>query len=348
MAATLAATSPAAGDLHVRGNTLVDRGHVVQLRGVNRSGLEYACIQGYGFFESPHPSRIDTTQMIAAMTSWDINAVRVPLNEDCWLGLHTKPGLGGAAYQNVVKRYVKELGAAHLYVILDLHWAGPGPGQKATGQLPMADAANAPAFWRSVARTFKHNHELLFDLFNEPFHINWSCWENGCQIPAGSDSGVSWPTYRAAGMQQLVNAVRSTGATQPLMLGGLSWALDDSHWNSREPHDPQHQLVASEHTYGVLAPCDAHCKAAIVATHRHHPVVVGELGETDCAHSYIDTWMPYFDSLGVSYLGWAWDTGGGWTCGNGPSLITDYAGDPSPFGVGFRDHFRALGVPPRP
>jgi len=348
------AVAPAAGaapNLRVRGNSLLDgpgKGHVVQLRGVDRSGLEYTCIQGYGFFESPHPYRIDSAAMISAMTSWDINAVRVPLNEDCWLGLHTKSGLGGAPYRKMVKRYVQKLGNAHLYVILDLHWASAGQAAKAAGQIPMADHDLSPRFWRSVARTFKHNHTLVFDLFNEPFHISWACWQHGCQIPAGSDSGYGWPSYRAAGMQELVRAVRSTGATQPLMLGGISWALDNSQWTSHAPRDPRHALVASEHTYGVLAPCDSSCKSAILRTHRHHPVVVGELGETDCGHSYIDAFMPFFDAHGISYLGWAWDAGGGWTCTGGPSLITDYNGDPTPFGIGLRDHLRALGRPRRP
>ena len=68
--------------LRVRGDRLVvgrGRGHVVQLRGVNRSGLEYACIQGWGFLDSPHPDQIDSRAMIAAMKSWDIDVVRVPL-----------------------------------------------------------------------------------------------------------------------------------------------------------------------------------------------------------------------------------------------------------------------------
>ena len=64
----------------------------MQLRGVNRSGLEYACIQGWGFFDSPHPDTIDIAAMIAAMRSWDIDVVRVPLNEDCWLGINTPAG----------------------------------------------------------------------------------------------------------------------------------------------------------------------------------------------------------------------------------------------------------------
>src|SRR5205814_3102939 len=67
----LPALAAAAPNLRVRGSSLVDgsgNGHVVTLRGVNRSGLEYACIDGWGFFDSPHPNRIDDAGMIAAMT----------------------------------------------------------------------------------------------------------------------------------------------------------------------------------------------------------------------------------------------------------------------------------------
>ena len=338
-----------AADLRVSGSRLVDgpgRGHTVQLRGVNRSGLEYACIQGWGFFDSPHPDRIDDPAMIAAMKSWDINVVRVPLNEDCWLGINTPPGRGGAPYRRIVERYVDALGAAHLYVVLDLHVAAPG-AIKALNIDRMPDADHAPAFWRSVASTFKSNHALLFDLYNEPHYVDWNCWQHGCEIPANQDYGPQ-PAYRAAGMQQLVDAVRSTGARQPLMLGGLSWSLDLSGWIAHEPRDPRHQLVASEHNYGRLAPCGAPCQAAILATHRHVPVVFGEFGETDCRQGYIDRMMPWADRHGIGYLGWAWDAHGGWTCKGGPSLITGYDGAPTPFGIGLRDHFRALGLPFRP
>jgi endoglucanase len=345
--ACAAAAAPAT-NLRVRGHRLVDgafHGHTVQLRGVNRSGLEYACIQGYGFFDSPHPDRIDDPVMIAAMKSWDINAVRVPLNEDCWLGVNAPGRFSGLAYRRIVRRYVAALNAAGLYVILDLHWAAPGR-LPATNQIPMADRNHATAFWRSVARTFRSDHALLFDLFNEPYGISWKCWRDGCVVPASGGRAA----YRAAGMQQLVDAVRSTGARQPLMLGGIQWSLDLSGWLSHEPSDPLHGLVASEHDYGGLSPCSSACRSAIVSTHHRVPVVVGELGETDCRHGYIDQMMRFADQHGISYLGWAWDavSPGGWSCRGGPSLITRYRGTPTDYGVGFRDHFRALGVPHRP
>jgi endoglucanase len=336
----------------VRGTHLVDgpgRGHIVQLRGVNRSGLEYACIQGWGFFDSPHPFRIDDRKMISAMKRWDIDVVRVPLNEDCWLGVNTTGGLGGARYRTIVQQYVKALHAAHLYVILALQVAAPGR-VKAQHLLRLADRDHAPAFWRSVATTFKRDHALLFDLYNEPNHIAWGCWLHGCRIAAYDDGYGAQAGYRAVGMQQLVRTVRATGATQPLLLGGLSYAHNLDGWTAHEPRDPRHQLVASEHNYGELSPCQQACQEAVRATAEHVPVLFGELGETDCRQSYIDQMMRFADAHGIGYLGWAWDAvaPGSWTCDGGPALIEDYAGTPTGFGVGLKDHLKALGVASRP
>jgi endoglucanase len=337
----LCTASVASGlELRVRDNHLVDgRGKTIRLLGVNRSGAEYACAQGWGFFDGP-----TDRHSIRAMKRWHINAVRVPLNEDCWLGINgVKADLGGAAYRDAIDAFVSRLNRAGLYVILDLHVAAPG-GQKATGIIPLPDADHAPDFWRSLAATFASNHSLAFDLYNEPHDVEWSCWRDGCQLPAGGEGSQQHPAYRAAGMQELVDAVRSTGATQPLLVGGLSYARDLDGWLEHRPHDPAGQLVASEHNYGQLAPCGPACKGAIARVARVIPVVVGELGQTDCRHDYIDRWMPWADRHGISYLGWTWDavSPGGWTCDGGPSLIENYRGKPTPFGIGFRDHLRAL------
>ena len=345
---SLPATSAASSEgLRVRGNELVfgaDRRQVVQLRGVSRSGTEYACIGGWGFFQSPHPGQIDSPTMISAMASWDINVVRIPLNEDCWLGVNAPQRYSGRRYRSIIERYVAALNRDHLFVILDLHWAAPGR-VRATQQLPMADADHAPAFWRSVASAFRSNPDVLFDLYNEPYGIGWSCWLHGCVIQASG----SVPAYRSAGMQQLVGAVRSAGAHQPLLLGGLDHSSVLSEWLAHEPRDPDHALVADQHSYGVIGACDSYCLAEVAATARRVPVVFGELGETDCGDSYIDEAMRWADEHGIGYLGWAWDaTDDGWSCTGGPSLITNYSGTPTPYGAGFLDHFRALGTPVRP
>jgi endoglucanase len=270
------------------------------------------------------------------MKSWHINSVRVPLNETCWLGIDGIPAqYGGTAYRQAIRAWVSRLEAAGLYVILDLHWAGPG-SEQATGIIPMTDADHAPDFWRSVAAEYKEDHAVLFDLYNEPHEVGWGCWENGCLI---HDKRVG--TYRAAGMAELVAAVRSTGATEPVMLGGTEWARDDGGWLAHLPPDPADAEVASNHTYN-FASCYSTCRAALAKITRTHPVVTGEMGEGDCRDDYIDPYMRWADRHGISYLAWAWDSHGGWTCQAGPSLITAYDGTPTGFGLGFREHLREL------
>ena len=65
------------------------------------------------------------------------------------------------------------------------------------------------------------------------------------------------------------------------------------------------------------------------------PIVTGELGETDCAHGLIDSFMSWADGLGISYLGWAWNPQ---DCKMFPALVTDTNGTPSGFGQGLHDH----------
>jgi endoglucanase len=334
--------------LRASGNHLVvgGSGTVVQLRGVNRSGTEYKCEQGGGFFDSPTPDQPDSVSMLAAMRSWDIDVVRVPLNEGCWLGSGASSAYVGPAYQKAIEAYVKELNAEGFFVILSLQWLDING--TADDEPPMADAAAAPSFWRSVATAFKSNPDVMYDLYNEPFDVSWSCWLNGCSIPAGSGSGgggaANWPAYQAAGMQELVDAVRETGATQPLLLGGIDYALDLSGWLAHEPKDPDHNLVASVHSYGGRSPCDSTCENAIVRVSQQDPVVFGELGETDCSTSYINRLMRFGDEHGIGYLGWTWDAvNTGWSCTGGPALINSYDGEPTAYGVGFEDHFRELG-----
>jgi hypothetical protein len=325
-----AVTSPVS--VSVVGNQLVNgEGQTIRLLGADRSGTEYACAQGWGIFDGPN-----SAASVATMETWDINAVRVPLNEDCWLGINgVNPLYSGTNYRTAIMAYVSTLQAAGLVAILDLHWNALGT-TLATGQQVMADRSHAPAFWSSVATTFLGNPGVIFDLYNEPHDISWSCWLHGCTTSAG------WAT---AGMQQMVNAVRATGATQPIMVGGLNWAGDLSGWLAHEPVDPLHQLIASVHIYNFSEDNTvASWNSTIARVAAKVPVVTGELGENDCADGFIDQYMAWADSHGVSYLGWTWDaTDTGWSCSGGPALITDYDGTPTAFGIGLETHLLALG-----
>ncbi len=336
--------APAHATAHSTTTTATNRAPqalTTRLRGVNRSGAEFACVQNDGIFDGP----VDAAS-VQAIASWHTNVVRVPLNEDCWLGLNgVNPAYSGANYITAITDYVNLLHQYGQSVILDLHWSdGTYTGSGSTCstyaadcQKPMPDADHAPAFWTSVADQFKGDDSVLFDLFNEPFpnsvmsdyDASWQCWRDG----GSACTGFSYPV---AGMQSLVNAVRATGATNPVMVGGLSYANDLSQWLTYAPTDPAGNLVASWHSYNFNSCNTSSCwDAQIAPVAAKYPLIVGEIGENDCGHGYIDTLMSWLDAHNLSYLAWTWNT---WDCSSGPALITDYSGTPTAYGQGFKDH----------
>jgi endoglucanase len=334
-------TTSTAPKLQVSGNKLVNAsGQSVVLHGVDRSGTEYECVQGYGIFDGPN-----TQASITAMKEWGVNAVRVPLNEACWNAeSYVNSAYAGANYQSAIEAYVNLLNENGIVAILDLHWtdgaySGPSSGcgsAQAVCQKPMPDAAEAIPFWTSVASAFKGNDSVIFDLFNEPYASRadgnnttegWQCWETGSPC-----TGISYPV---AGMQQMVNAVRGTGANNVIMLGGEEYANDLTDWLTYEPTDPDHDLVASWHSYNFNT-CDTQsCWTSEVApVAASVPVVAGEIGENDCAGTYIDPLTTWLESEGISFLAWAWNAD--FNCSSGPGLITDYTGTPTAYGAAYQ------------
>ncbi|MEV7438557.1 cellulase family glycosylhydrolase [Streptomyces griseoviridis] len=335
-------TAPA---LHVSGNRIVDAGGADRrLLGVNRSGGEFMCVQGYGIWDGP----VDDAA-VKAIADWKVNTVRIPLNEECWLGLsNIKPEYAGANYINAVKALVARVEAHGMTPVVELHWnygqyTGNSAGCSdvhATCQKPMPDRQYAPSFWTSVANTFKADQAVAFDLFNEPYPDRatsttaqaWQCWLDGGTCP-----GISYPV---AGMQELVNAVRGTGAKNLVLAGGLAYSNDLSQWLAHKPTDPTGNLAAAFHVYNFNTCASASCWTSTLApVAAQVPLVAGEIGENTCTHAFVDQVMKWFDDRGLSYLGWTWNT---WDCSSGPSLISAYDGTPTSYGVGLRDHLRAL------
>ncbi|HZE15347.1 MAG TPA: cellulase family glycosylhydrolase, partial [Mycobacterium sp.] len=329
------------------------RTHQVVLRGVNLSATEFVCEQGgtydnrgYGIYGGP----FDQVSTYQAMAAWHVNVVRVPLNEDCWLGINgVNPSYGGVNYQQAIEAEVAAIHQAGLYAILDLHWTSPG-GYAAVTQQPMADTDHSIAFWQSVASTFKSDPAVIFDLFNEPFFYGsylanpnqdpWQCWLNGCAMTQFISGGQTTPTgqstgytttysWQSAGMQQLLDAVRGTGATEPVLINGVGWGGDDSGWLAHAPSDPAHQLIAGAHMY----PC-SNCGPISTSAWdsefgpigQQYPVLFGETGDSSAGpETYLPTFLPWADSHNWGYLAWTWNP---WS---NPDfvLIKDWNGTPT-------------------
>jgi hypothetical protein len=339
---------PAAPQLQVSGTSLVTASEqAVVLHGVNRDGTEFACVQGTGIFDGPSGQG-----SVTAMQSFGVTAVRIPLNEACWNGQsYVNRRYAGARYQAAIENYVSLLNENGIVAVLDLAWSNGaygGPGSacdsaRATCPKPMPDAAQAVPFWRSVARAFRGNDAVVFDLFNAPFPDQpaggsnaaaWLCWRDG-------GSACTGIPYRAAGMQDLVSAVRGTGANNVILLGGAGRADDLTQWLASAPADPDHDLAASWHSYST-SPCNTQgCwSGQVTPVMAAVPVVTTEIGENDCADTYLSPLMSWLDSAHGGYLAYAWNAD--FDCATGPGLISSYDGTPTAYGAGFENHIASL------
>jgi endoglucanase len=204
-------TGPAAPGLHVAGNRLLDAGGgQVVLHGVDQSGTEYECSQGYGIFDNGAQSlaaSASDASALSVMPSWHINSVFIGLNEDCWLGINGG-GIGnwssdsGQRYIAAIKGAVAAAESHGIYPVIGFFWGDPGTevpngrDPNGGGQPPMPDNSHAPLFWEEVADTFKDDPNVIFRLQEEPHPANnntnlaaWKCWSQGdVQYDAGSDN----------------------------------------------------------------------------------------------------------------------------------------------------------------
>jgi hypothetical protein len=169
-----ATSSPAHRGLWVRGNQLMAGQASIQLAGVNRSGTEYSCIQGKGIFDGPSDAA-----SVQAIASWHANIVRIPLNEDCWLGINgVSPAYGGTSYQRAIDQYVRLLHQNGMYAELSLMWGAPG-AYPATYQPNAPDADHSPALWASLAAAFANDPDVILAPWGETT-VGWACFRDGC------------------------------------------------------------------------------------------------------------------------------------------------------------------------
>jgi hypothetical protein len=293
----------APGGYYVDGpNILTADGKLHRFHGLSRPSLEWSTA-------GEHLSQSD----YALMKAWNANVVRVPLNQDFWLpGAHHADG-----YEHVVDQNVQWIEGLGMDVILDLHWSDRGDANGQPGQQRMADQ-NSIAFWKAVAAKYKGDGRVIFELYNEPHDVTWDVWRNG---------GPSGDGFTVAGMQQLYDAVRSAGADNLVVVGGLRFAFDLSQvgqtpvsgYNityATHPYDQaDKQPVSWNPSWGYLT-----AKA---------PVIVTEFGSfKTCSAQYYSDLITYADAHNASWIGWAWYPK---DCAF-PSLIADWAGTPTAAG----------------
>jgi hypothetical protein len=120
--------------------------------------------------------------------------------------------------------------------------------------------------------------------------------------------------------------VRSAGANNLVVLGGLEYSNDLTQWLAYEPTDPANNVAVSWHVYNNSNYTSSHSfttdASAVLAK---VPIVATEIGDLsgDCNGTYITTVMDFLDNPGggvppQSYVAWSWSTD------NSPKLLSSY------------------------
>jgi endoglucanase len=203
----------------VQGAQILDKNNQPHLfRGLDRPSLEWSC-----------SGDVVETDYQTMAEVWHANAVRLPLNQDCWIEDPNNKSYD-PSYQAVVDEQVQWAKRYKMDIILDLHWSDRGDYAVGTNclnsnsncQQDMADA-HSIIFWQQVAAKYKSDPQVIFELYNEPKIGGynpppgaWDIWLNG-----GQSSG-----FAVHGMQELYTSIRNAGANNLVIIGGLSWSYD--------------------------------------------------------------------------------------------------------------------------
>ena len=188
-------------------------------------------------------------------------------------------------YRQTVIDSVAKAQAVGCYVILDLHWSAPqltlgGTTAYATpnGQPEFSNSSTDITFWSSIASTFGSqatpstssfgtidNTKILFELFNEPYIDDYASGStlyglmlNGGTVATYHSAIGAWsvsPTggVGIAGYQQMLNAIRATGATNICIINGPSFTQELQNYTQWMPTDTLStpQLACGWHPYGA-------------------------------------------------------------------------------------------------
>jgi len=311
--------------LETRGALLVDgSGSALYLNGVDWPSLDWAPA---GQHADGAPG-LALGELARMFQRFHANAVRIALNEAFWLRGSPRYAPGYAA---LVERAVRAARRDGLVVILDLHTA---IGADSVSAAPASGPSCAPdppslVFWREVASRFRNWPGVAFELYNEPHDLSWQLWRNG--------GALHCPTTGrrvvAVGEQELLEAIRQTGARNLVIADGLDWAGSLAgvyrwHLDGSNVAYGLHLYVAESDPTGPRA-----WSRDLGSVWRRWPVVATEFGVLGCRAPYPDVLerriVAFLIQHGIGWTAWGWWAGG---CGF-PSLITNESGRPFEGGV---------------
>ncbi len=327
--------------LHINGNQIVNAsGCTVRLHGVNVSGLEYSPT-GDGGTGRPTTtiSGVTMTDYVTIITEavqvWHANCIRLPINQDYWFGCTANGQTPNqTAYRAMIQAVINYCSNNNVYLDLDLHWSsqasaasapcGAGWGGSASQQ-PMPDA-NAVTLWQSISGVYGNNPAVLFDLYNEPYPTTWAILKNG-----GTVAGTSG-NFTSPGLQAIVNAVRTAGANNICLIGGLGYSYDLSPLATAGNALTQasgNGILYTSHIYNNKGVTAGGWDPYVTTITNNYPVFIEEFGASNSDPANWDTqtlaWINGSNNRSYTYSALAWC----FSSDVGPTLLTSFSGYPT-------------------
>lgn len=310
---------------YTRGNKIFNnKKHPIIVKGVSRSGLEYAYVD----IAAMIPETIEFD--IRMMKEWGFNAIRFPLRDSFWLS--------DSEYKRIIKYWVEQTLSNDMFAILDLHTQQDHSGLDPF-MLRTDTGVDALSMWIDIAKTYQNHSQVFFEIFNEPHDISPIVWWEGDD------------TYY--GYKEILLAIRQH-AMNICLIGGLDYAYQFNFvkLNNTLLHQIKSipNLVFSVHPYGykgmpvqngtstspiptIIIPkpvnhtgdCSLGITVPSVKPSRYGwdesfgfavrqdlmPVIATEWGLDRPDNCIQGGWynveiVEYLNSLGIGYMAWAW------------------------------------------
>lgn len=262
------------------GNRIIrrDSGKPLLLRGVNRSGLEYAEPQGQDFLEA---ARLSEAEIRHITEDWGANIIRLPFNQG--FALNGRRAASPDDYLRALDQVVDWAAAAGAYTLLDLQWlsADANHGRQRNGGInrvaPLPDS-DSQRLWRILARRYQGEPAVLFDLYNEPHHTSADVW----RLWAGMLTGI----------------VREEAPQALVFVSGVDWGYD-----LRGVPLPETGIVYSTHVYPWKR---LSWKKAFGWLADDLPVFAAEWGGSESHLDWGGELAGYLRGLGIGWTAWGW------------------------------------------
>mmetsp|Transcript_81926 Transcript_81926/g.265523 ORF Transcript_81926/g.265523 Transcript_81926/m.265523 type:complete len:781 (+) Transcript_81926:16-2358(+) len=285
--------------------------------------------RGGSFLTRPQVTKVQFKKPYSEVVPPDVPEVR-PITRIPMTGSLYLYESHAALYREIIDKMVQAFTSQGVAVILDLHWNCPDTSEMTpcTGAQAASMALRhfgskpgALAFWDAVSRRYAGNSLVLYELFNEPWIMQYGDWYKGSA------------TY--AGMKDMYQVVRKNAPEGLIVIGGKDqYALDAQSGLAfylqlkEETGSYPTNVIWNVHPYVGLGQGLEHSLGSALrlalALKTVGPVIFTEFGQYCCGGSgdpcagkgtcsdedhgahFVHNVVNMAEQYDISWIGWAW------------------------------------------